>query len=67
MRIAVYKRVSAHHKVQAQAIEQQLELLRAYCQNQHWSWQEVAIFHDDGESSASLKRPGLDRPRDQVQ
>jgi site-specific DNA recombinase len=35
-------------------------------QKQGWQWQEVQIFRDDGYSGASLKRPGLDRLRDQA-
>src|SRR5438067_10066191 len=66
MRIAVYVRVSGHRQVQTQTIEQQLERLQRHCQEQGWPWQEVQIFRDDGESSASLKRPGLDRLRDQA-
>jgi len=66
MRIAVYVHVSGHRQVQTQTIEQQLERLQRHCQEQGWPWQEVQIFRDDGESSASLKRPGLDRLRDQA-
>ena len=66
MRIAAYVRVSGQRQVQTQTIEQQLERLQVHCQNQSWSWQEVQIFRDDGYSGASLKRPGLDRLRDQV-
>src|SRR6185437_10991336 len=35
-------------------------------EGQGWSWQEVQVFRDDGYSGASLKRPGLDRLRDQT-
>ncbi len=66
MRIAVYVRVSGHRQVQTQTIEQQLERLQAHSPTQGQSWQEVTIFRDDGYSGASLKRPGLDRLRDQV-
>ena len=66
MRIAVYVRVSGHRQVQTQTIEQQLERLQAHSQTQGQSWQDVTIFRDDGYSGASLKRPGLDRLRDQV-
>ena len=38
MRIAAYVRVSEHHQVQTQTIEQQLECLQAHTQNQGWSW-----------------------------
>lgn len=66
MRRAVYVRVSGHRQVQTQTIEQQLERLQMHCQSQGWQWQEVQIFRDDGYSGASLKRPGLDRLRDQI-
>ncbi len=66
MRVAVYARVSTQNQSQAQTIEQQLELIQTHSQAQGWEWQEVAIFRDDGYSGASLKRPGLDRLRDQV-
>src|SRR6266571_8531538 len=45
---------------------QQLDLVRAHSQTHGWQWQDEHIFRDDGESSASLRRPGLDRLRDQV-
>lgn len=66
MRIAVYVRVSGHRQVQTQTIEQQLERIQRRCQEQGWPWRKVQIFRDDGYSGASLKRPGLDRLRDQV-
>ncbi len=47
-----------------QTIEQQLERLQSHVQLQGWEWREECVFRDDGESSASLKRPGLDRLRD---
>lgn len=66
MRIAAYVRVSTQQQAQTQTIEQQLERLQAYSQAQRWEWQEMGIFRDEGYSGASLKRPGLDRLRDQV-
>ena len=66
MRIAVYARVSTQQQTQAQTIEQQLERLQGYSQEQGWEWPEEPIFRDEGYSGASLKRPGLDRLRDQV-
>ena len=64
MKIAMYVRVSTQR--QAQTIEQQLHLLREYSQKQGWEWEEQSIFRDDGYSGASLRRPGLDRLREQV-
>src|SRR5260370_4796108 len=66
MKVAMYVRVSTQRQAQTQTIEQQLELLRAHSQTHGWPWQDDHIFRDDGYSGASLRRPGLDRLRDQV-
>jgi site-specific DNA recombinase len=66
MNIAVYDRVSTQRQAQAQTIEQQLDSLRKYYETQGWVWQEEHIFRDDGYSGAKLRRPGLDRLREQV-
>ncbi len=66
MNIAVYVRVSTQRQAQTQTIEQQLESLQTYHEAQGWPWQEEHIFRDDGYSGASLRRPGLDRLREQV-
>ena len=66
MNIAVYVRVSTQRQAQAQTIEQQLDSLRKYHETQGWVWQEEHIFRDDGHSGAKLRRPGLDRLREQV-
>jgi len=66
MRIAVYARVSTQRQTQMQTIEQQLERLQAHFQTQGWQWQDELVFRDDGYSGASLKRPGLDRLREQA-
>jgi site-specific DNA recombinase len=66
MNIAVYVRVSTQRQTQAQIIEQQLDSLQTYHGAQGWSWQEEHIFRDDGYSGAKLRRPGLDRLREQV-
>jgi len=52
--------------VQAQTIEQQLERLMVYTEQQGWELTQENIFRDDGISGASLNRPGLDRLRDRV-
>ena len=64
MNIAVYVRVSTQR--QAQTIEQQLDRLQKYHEAQGWPWQEEHFFRDDGYSGAKLRRPGLDRLREQV-
>jgi site-specific DNA recombinase len=66
MRIAVYARVSTQRQTQMQTIDQQLERLQAHFQTQEWDWRDDLVFRDDGYSGASLKRPGLDRLREQA-
>ena len=66
MRVALYARVSTQRQAQAQTVEQQLERLKSYIRQQNWSIPVEQIFRDDGYSGASLKRPGLDRLRDQA-
>src|SRR5579872_2815640 len=66
MKVAIYVRVSTQRQAQMQTIEQQLDLLREHSQSHGWSWQQEHIFRDDGYSGASLRRPGLDRLRDQI-
>jgi site-specific DNA recombinase len=66
MNTAVYVRVSTQRQTQTQTIEQQLDRLRTYHEAQGWPWQEEHIFRDDGYSGAKLRRPGLDRLREQV-
>ena len=66
MRVAIYVRVSTQRQAQAQTIEQQLERLQAYRQQQGWDVPEENIFRDDGYSGSGLNRPGLDRLRDKV-
>lgn len=66
MRVAVYVRVSTQRQAQAQTIDHQLDRLREYSRSQGWPWCEEHIFRDDGYSGASLRRPGLDRLREQV-
>src|SRR5690349_12289973 len=48
------------------ASEQQLQRLQAHLQAKSWSLPPENIFRDDGYSGAILRRPGLDRWRDQV-
>ena len=66
MRVAMYVRVSTQRQAQTQTIEQQLDRLREQSRSQGWLWCDEHIFRDDGYSGASLRRPGLDRLRDQV-
>lgn len=64
MRVALYVRVSTSHQVQLQTIDQQLTRLRGYVDAQQWILPDDHIFRDDGDSGATLVRPGLDRLRD---
>ena len=67
MRAAFYVRVSTERQQQAQTIEQQVALLRAYvAEHPGWVIEEPHIFRDDGHTGAKLQRPGLDALRDQV-
>ena len=66
MRIAFYARVSTQRQAQAQTVEQQLDRLRRYSDEQGWAVPLEHIFRDDGYSGAWLKRPGLDRLRDRA-
>jgi DNA invertase Pin-like site-specific DNA recombinase len=67
MRVACYARVSTGRQQQAQTIEQQVGLLRAYVgARPEWVLREEHIFRDDGYTGARLQRPGLDALRDHV-
>src|SRR5260221_1384080 len=67
MRTAFYVRVSTERQQQAQTIEQQVALLRAYVADRpDWIVEEQHIFRDDGHTGAKLQRPGLDALRDQA-
>jgi site-specific DNA recombinase len=66
MRTAVYVRVSTARQAQAQTVDQQLDRLQVHLQAQNTTLDDSAIFRDDGQSGATLNRPGLDRLRDAV-
>jgi site-specific DNA recombinase len=67
MRTAFYARVSTERQQQAQTIDQQVALLRAYvAERPDWVVEEQHIFRDDGHTGAKLQRPGLDALRDQA-
>src|SRR5260221_13003157 len=67
MRTAFYVRVSTERQQQAQTIEQQVALLRAYvAERPDCVIEEQHIFGDDGHTGAKLQRPGLDALRDQA-
>ena len=62
--IALYARVSTERQAETQTIDQQLERLLAYAQQQGWTIPPERIYRDDGVSGARLDRPALDRLRD---
>src|SRR5256884_3972071 len=64
MRTAVYARVSTARQARAQAIEQQLDRLRAAAAERGGELDDQHVYRDDGYSGARLGRPGLDRLRD---
>jgi site-specific DNA recombinase len=66
MNVSRYVRVSTQRQAQAQTIEQQLERIQTYAQQQGWTLSDAQLFRDDGYSGASLNRPGLDRLREAV-
>ncbi|SRR6266487_240144 len=66
MKVAMYVRVSTYRQALTQTIEQQIQLLYEHSQGHGWCWCEDHLFRDDGYSGTSLRRPGLDRLRDQV-
>ncbi len=69
MTVALYARASTPHQAHTQTIEQQLERLRARageCAREQPPLEECLMFRDDGYSGATLRRPGLDAPRDAV-
>src|SRR2546421_7509361 len=66
MKVAMYVRVSTSRQTLTQTIEQQIRLLSEHSQTHGWPWCEEHLFRDDGYSGASLRRPGLDRLRDQI-
>jgi DNA invertase Pin-like site-specific DNA recombinase len=66
MRVALYARVSTQRQAQAQSVEQQLDGLKKFADEQGWRVPIENVFRDDGYSGASLKRLGLDRLRDQA-
>jgi site-specific DNA recombinase len=64
--MAISVRVSTQRQAQTQTIDQQIERLRTHVESQGRHLGEADVFRDDGYSGASLKRPGLDRLRDQA-
>lgn len=65
-RVAIYARVSTSNQTIAQTIEQQLQRLQAFVNQQGWELRAKHIFRDDGRSGTDLKRAGLDQLRDAV-
>ena len=66
MRVARDARVSTRRQAQAPTLEQQLERLADHTRQPGWAGPLDPIFRADGDSGASLKRPGLDRRRDRA-
>ena len=66
MSVAIYVRVSTQRQAQTQTIDQQLDRLRAHAAKRGWPVPDEHVFRDDGYSGSSLRRPGLDRLRDQA-
>jgi site-specific DNA recombinase len=67
MEVALYRRVSTSRPPQHQTLEQPLSRLHAYVALQPaWHGADEHIYRDDGDSGATLTRPGLDRLRDRA-
>jgi site-specific DNA recombinase len=66
MRTAIYLRVLPQRHSQAQTLEHQVTRLRAHLEAPGETLRPAWIFRDDGDSGATLNRPGLDRLRDAV-
>jgi site-specific DNA recombinase len=58
MRIAFYVRVSTQRQAQAQTVEQQLERLKRYAEEQSWAVPVEHIFRDDGYSGGARQEVG---------
>jgi len=68
MKTAIYVRVSTDHQAMKQTIEQQVERLeQAIAEHDEWQLDAAHVYRDDGIRGATLKRPGLDRLREQAQ
>ena len=66
MRVAAYVWVSTPGQVKLQTIDQQLQTIHHYVEDNGWELPNKSIFRDDGCSGASLDRPALDLLRDKV-
>src|SRR5215211_7016160 len=64
MRTAIYARVSTPRQARAQNIDDQVEGLKAYVEQNGFGLEEEHIYLDEGYSGANLNRPGLDALRD---
>ena len=65
-RPAIYGRVSSERQSEAGTIDSQIEDLRQRVRQDQLHLDEDLCFIDDGYSGSTLKRPALDRLRDQV-
>jgi site-specific DNA recombinase len=64
---ALYPRVSTPRQQPQQTLEHQLRRLRDYgATHPDWHGADEHISRDDGETGATLNRPGLDRLRDRA-
>ena len=64
MRAAVYARVSTEKQGRDQAIDSQLEALRAWAAAKGHELKRDHVYTDEGYSGSRLDRPALDRLRD---
>jgi site-specific DNA recombinase len=66
MTTAISVRVSPDRQALTHTIDQQIARLRAYLTGAGQELRGEQLFRDDGYSGATLKRPGLERLRDQL-
>lgn len=67
MKVALYARVSSQRQEKRGTIASQVEALRHYAREHHYSIAENYVCKDEGYSGAVLARPELDRLRDGAQ
>lgn len=66
LRVAIYARVSSDQQAQEQTIESQISALRKRVAEEGHALEDERCFLDNGVSGSTLKRPALERLRDQA-
>jgi len=66
-RTAIYARVSSEQQAREGTIESQLTAIREYVTQQGWEIEAGSEYIDNGITGTHLRRPGLERLRDQIE